>query len=425
MQPQPFLDPATLLDPYGFYAMHRDRGPVVRVENGARETWLVIGQDAIREALAQPLVFSSRPEGIQGVNVYPKAEELLKTRGFGRVPHVITMDPPRHAAYRGVLGKLLRDKRFHQMRPQIRAIAHELVDGFAPAGRCEFVRDYAWKLSVLVVADLLGVPRTDIEDFKRWSDAWVRPLLQPLSEDEMLECVAQMAELQHYLVAAVESRQREPRDDLLTDIAQATIDLGRGETPLRRHEQLGLLEALIVAANDSTANALSLGMLRLVEFPQLVHAMRDDPKRVERFAEESLRYESAVQNNFRTVREPTRLAGVEIGAGALVFLSWGAANRDPAAFPTPDRFDLDRPGLRSHLAFGGGNHTCAGAALARQELVESFEILLRRLEGFRLDDGVGMQDVHRSGGLVTHGLARLPIRFDVRATMPDDDPRER
>ena len=156
VQPQSFLDPATLLDPYGFYAMHRDRGPLVRIENGDRETWLVIGHEAIREALAQPLVFSSRPDGIQGLNFHPKAEELLKTRGFGRVPHVITMDPPRHAAYRGVLGRLLRDKRFHQMRPQIRLIANSLVDGFVPVGGCEFVRDYAWKLSVLVVADLLA-----------------------------------------------------------------------------------------------------------------------------------------------------------------------------------------------------------------------------------------------------------------------------
>ncbi len=409
-----FLDPATLRDPYDFYAGQRPQGPLVRVANGDRETWLVIGHDAIREALAQTQVFSSRPDGIQGVNFYPRAEELLKSRGFGRVPHVITMDPPRHAAYRAVLGKLLRDKRFHQMRPQIRQVAHELIDGFEPAGACEFVHDYAWKLSVLVVADLIGVDRADIEDFKRWSDAWVRPLLQPLTEAEMMDCMGLMAELQHYLVDALERRRAAPRDDLLTDIANATIDLGQGEAPLRRHEQLGLLEALIVAANDSTANALSLGMLRLVEFPDVVARIRDEPKQIERFVEESLRYESAVQTNFRTAREDTRLAGVEIRKGALVLLCWGAANRDPRLFPDPDRFSTDREALRSHLAFGGGIHTCAGAALARQELVESFEILLRRLDAFRLQDECRIPELCRSGGLVTRGLARLPIRFDSR-----------
>lgn len=417
-QTERFLEPATLLDPYPFYASHRRHGPLVRLENGDRETWLVIGHDAIREALALPQIFSSRPNGVQGVNFYPKAEELLKSRGFGRVPHVITMDPPRHAAYRGVLGKLLRDKRFHQMRPQIRAIANALVDGFESAGACEFVHDYAWKLSVLVVADLLGVARADIDDFKRWSDAWVRPLLQPLTEAEMMQCAGLMADLQHYLVAAIESREHQPRDDLLTDIAQATIDLGKGEVPLRRHEQLGLLEALIVAANDSTANALALGMLRLVEFPELIPRLRGDLKQIERFAEESLRYESAVQNNFRTAREACQLAGVQIGQGALVLLSWGAANRDAAAFADPDAFSLDRPGLRSHLAFGGGNHTCAGASLARQELVESFEILLRRLDHLRLPDTRQPGDLRRSGGLVTHGLASLPLQFRKRDRPP-------
>ncbi len=412
--PQAFLEPATLLDPYGFYGANRAQGPIVSIANGNRETWLVIGHEAIREALSQPQVFSSRPDGIQGVNVYPRAEELLKTRGFGRVPHVITMDPPRHTAYRAVLGKLLRDKRFHQMRPHIRQVAHDLIDGFEPAGACEFVHDYAWKLSVLVVADLLGVDRADIEDFKRWSDAWVRPLLQPLTEAEMMDCMGLMADLQHYLVAALERRRAAPRDDLLTDIAHATIDLGQGEGPLRQHEQLGLLEALIVAANDSTANALALGMLRLVEFPDVAARIRDEPKQIERFVEESLRYESAVQTNFRTAREDARLAGVNIHKGALVLLCWGAANRDPQLFPDPDRFSTDRAALRSHLGFGGGNHTCAGAALARQELNESFEILLWRLEGFRLQDDCRLPDLCRSGGLVTHGIARLPIRFDSR-----------
>ena len=409
-----FLEHATLLDPYAFYDARRAQGPLVSIANGDRETWLVIGHDAIREAVAQPQVFSSRPDGIQGVNFYPRAEELLRTRGFGRVPHVITMDPPRHAAYRAVLGKLLRDKRFHQMRPQIRQVAHGLIDGFEPAGGCEFVHDYAWKLSVLVVADLLGVDRADIEDFKRWSDAWVRPLLEPLTEAEMMDCMGLVADLQHYLVGALERRRAAPRDDLLTDIAHATIDLGQGEAPLRRHEQLGLLEALIVAANDSTANALSLGMLRLVEFPDVAARIRDEPKQIEPFVEESLRYESAVQTNFRTAREDVCLAGVQIHKGALVLLCWGAANRDPQLFADPDGFSTDRPALRSHLAFGGGIHTCAGAALARQELLESFEILLRRLECFRLQDGCRMPDLCRSGGLVTHGLARLPIRFDSR-----------
>ena len=276
------------------------------------------------------------------------------------MPHVIVMDPPRHTAFRGVLGKVLREKRFHQMRPQIRTLSTALIDDFAGAGQCEFVRDYAWKLSVLVVADLLGVDRARIDDYKRWADDWVRPLLRPLSEDEMIECMDSIAALQHYLVGELNDRKLQPRDDLLTDIAHATFDLGQGEVPLRQHEQLGLCEALIVAANDTTANALSLGMLRLVEQPQVVARIRGDRKLIERFAEESLRYEGAVQSNFRTLVADVDFHGVRMKKGASVLVAWAAANHDPAEYPNPKDFDLDRASLRSHLGFGGGIHTCPG-----------------------------------------------------------------
>lgn len=410
-----FFDPGTLADPYSYYERRRGEGPVLDVSTPEREIYLVVGSAAIREILQRPDLFSSRPVGVQGLNHYPRAEAYLKERGFGRTPHLIAMDPPRHTAFRGVLGRVLRDKRVHRMRPQIRAVSAQLIEEFAPAGRCEFVRDYAWKLSVLVIADLLGVDRSRIDEFKLWSDAWVRPLLQPLAEEEMLECMESIARLQHYLVDELEARQAAPRDDLLTDIAHARFDLGQGEVPLRRHEQLGLCEMLIVAGNDTTANALSLGMLRLVENPAVAERLRGAPGLVERFAEESLRFEGAVQSNFRTLTADTELHGVRMGKGAMVLVSWAAANRDPGAFAAPQVLDVDRDNVRSHLAFGGGIHTCAGAALARQELVESYDLLLRRLANLRLQEGWTPAAVRRTGGIVTHGLAQLPIRFDLRS----------
>ncbi len=410
-----FFDADNLADPYAFYEMHRAQGPVLDVSTPERETYLVIGSAAIKDVLKQPELFSSRPVGVQGVNFYPRAEAHLKEKGFGRVPHVIAMDPPRHTAFRGVLGKVLREKRFHQMRPQIRTVSTALIDNFAATGQCEFVRDYAWKLSVLVVADLLGVDRARIDDYKRWADDWVRPLLRPLSEGEVIECMDSIAALQHYLVGELDDRKRQPRDDLLTDIAHATFDLGHGEVPLRQHEQLGLCEVLIVAANDTTANALSLGMLRLVEQPQVVARIRGDRKLIERFAEESLRYEGAVQSNFRTLVADADFHGVKMKKGASVLVSWAAANHDPDEYPNPNAFDLDRASLRSHLGFGGGIHTCPGAALARQELAESYDLLLQRLDNFRLQDGLSPGAIRRMGGLVTHGLSHLPLRFEARA----------
>lgn len=408
-----YFDPRTLADPYAFYATARADGPVVDVSRDGREIWLIVGHDAVAEAARSPEVFSSRPVGVQGVNHYPRAEAYLREHGYGRTPHVIVMDPPRHTAHRAVLARLLRDKHMHRMRPQVRAVGETLVDGFAARGRCEFVHDYAWKLSVLVIADLLGLDRARIDDFRRWSEAWVRPMLRPLSEDETMECVRAIAEMQHFLIAEIADRRTAPRDDLLTDVANATVRNGDADVPLRTHEQLALCEALVVAGNDTTASALSLGMLRVVERPSLAARLRAEPTLIERFVEESLRYEAAVQTNFRTVTADVEFRGVHMHRGAMVLLCWGAANRDGAHYASPDTFDLDRPAFRTHHAFGGGIHGCAGAALARQELLESFALLPRRLSNVRLDDGVTPGDLRRVGGIVSHGLERLPIRFDA------------
>ena len=288
-----------------------------------------------------------------------------------------------------------------------------MIDRFAASGQCEFVHDYAWSLAAQVIADLLGVDQAQLEEFKRWSDAWVRPLLQPLTEDEMIYCMGQIAELQHYLVGELDARRAAPRDDLMSDIARATFDLGQGEVPLRKHEQLGMCEVLIVAGNDTTANALSLGMLRLVECPGwLIESVV-----ISRRSNGSRKSHCATRARCRIIsaRSPRTPSWVDCAWGRVL---WCCGPRPPRIATRrlgPGRCLRHRPRLGPlHLAFGGGIHTCAGASLARQELVESYDQLLRRLGNFRLQEGLTPNDIRRMGGLVTHGLARLPIRFDVR-----------
>ena len=406
-----YFEKETLVDPYEFYELARPSGPVVRVQNPERETYLVLSYQALREVAEKPEVFSSKPAGYPGPNFYPRAEAYLKEHGYGRLPHIISSDPPRHTAYRRVLAKALRDKRVHSLRPRIREIANALIDDFVARGRCEFVMDYAWRLAVLLMAELLGVEKTNINRFREWGDAWVLPLEQPLSEEHMLACVRKIAELQHYFADKLADRTAKPQDDLLTDIAHAKVDLGEGLVSLRLHEQLAICEALLIAGNSSTAHALSLGMLRLAEFPDIAGAIRGQRKLISRFAEESLRYEAAIQSNFRTVAEETEFHGQRMSKGAQVLLCWGAANRDAKVFEDPDTFSMGRPSPQAHMAFGHGIHACAGAALARQELTESYDLLLQRLGEIRLADGVLAAQLRRTGGIVTHGVERLPIEF--------------
>lgn len=407
-----FFEEHTLANPYEFYAGARQAGPVVRIENPHQETYLVTQYDVIREITKRPDLFSSRPAA-RTLNFYPEAVAYLKKHGYGFSPQVITADPPLHTVYRNVFARALRDQRAHQLRPRIVELAGELIDGFVDEGRCEFVMDYAWRLAILVIAEMLGVDRNDIVQFRRWANAWVLQLEKPLSEDEMLECMKNIAELQHYLVAALKDRVAKPRDDILTDFAVATVDQESGNKPLSLREVLGMCEALIIAGNDTAVSALSLGMLRLVERPEIAERIRGDRKLIANFAEESLRYESAVQNNFRSVAEDIEFHGHKISQGAQILLSWGAANRDPATFEEPEKFDIDRRGVRKHQSFGHGIHLCAGAVIARQELTESYGLLLDRLRNITLADGLTLQDIKRKGGIVTHGLQRLPIQFDA------------
>ena len=407
-----FFEEHTLTNPYDFYDGVRQAGPIIRIENPHRETYLVLEYDVIREITKHPELFSSRPAG-RNLNFYPKAVAYLKEHGYGFSPQIITADPPVHTLYRNVFAQALREKRAHQLRPRIIEIAGELIDSFVDGGKCEFVMDYAWRLAILVIAEMLGVDKNDSTQFRRWANAWVLQLEQPLSEDEMLECMKNIAELQHYLVAALKDRVANPRDDILTDFAAATVDKGDGVEPLSLREVLGMCEALIIAGNDTAVSALSLGMLRLVEQPEIAERIRGDRKLIANFAEESLRYESAVQNNFRSVAEDLQFHGHKMSKGAQILLCWGAANRDPAAFEEAEKFDIDRPSVRKHQSFGYGIHACAGAVIARQELTESYALLLDRLHNIHLADGLALQDIKRKGGVVTHGLERLPIQFDA------------
>jgi len=415
-----FFEEHTLANPYEFYDRVRQSGPVVRIDNPDQETYLVLDYDIIREITKRPDLFSSRPAA-RSLNFYPKAVAYLKEQGYGFSPQIITADPPLHTLYRKVFSQALREKRAHQLRPRIVELAGELIDSFVDAGRCEFVMDYAWRLAILVIAEMLGVDRNDIAQFRRWANAWVLQLEQPLSEEEMLECMKNIAELQHYLVAALKDRVTNPQDDILTDFAAATVDQKDGSKPLSLREVLGMCEALIIAGNDTAVSALSLGMLRLVERPEIAERIRGDRKLIANFTEESLRYESAVQNNFRSVAEDVEFHGHKMSQGAQILLSWGAANRDPAAFNAPDKFDIDRPGVRKHQSFGYGIHLCAGAVIARQELTESYGLLLDRLRNITLADGLTSEDIKRKGGIVTHGLQRLPIQFNsARRPRPRD-----
>jgi cytochrome P450 len=261
-----------------------------------------------------------------------------------------------------------------------------------------------------VIADQLGVPLSDYELFKSWSDAFVAQLSRLASPDEELEAVRRIVEFQKYFATKLEERRREPRDDILSDIVNARLD---GERPLDTAEMLSILQQLLVAGNETTTHTLAEGVRLLIERPDQHQRLKQDPELVENFTEEVLRLASPTANMWRVTTRATELGGLALPAGTMVQIRFASANRDEAVFRDPEALDVTRDNARTHLAFGHGVHMCIGASLARKELNVGFRVLLERLDDLAFD--CSPEALYYAPNVLLRGLSALPLRFSRRA----------
>ncbi len=322
--------------------------------------WLVSRYDDVVAVCRDPGLWSSR-SGPSSVPDSDRIKEIRKT-GYPKVDTLLTCDPPEHKRYRSLVGNAFSTRRVAAIEDRIAAVADELVDRFAGAGSVELVHQFAIPLPLTIIAEQLGVPVRDLHLFKEWSDAAVLPLGGLLSEEEREACAYKYAEMQHYFAARIAERRDDPQDDMLTDMVAARLE---GERPLDVPELLSICAQFLVAGNETTTKLITACAQLLCQHPDQLAAVRDDPSLVPGAVEESLRMESAVQTMFRTATRDTELAGVAIPKGGRVVLLIGAANRDPATFPDPDRFDVRRaerplqPRLRPRRAL---LHRCRAGA---------------------------------------------------------------
>jgi cytochrome P450 family 150 subfamily A5 len=283
-----------------------------------------------------------------------------------------SFDPPNHTAHRHLLMRLITPKRLKENEEFMWQYADRLIDGFLGTGECELVSGYAEPFTLTVIADLEGVPESDHALFReRLSTAHHEMTHKPLEF------------LYERFSDYIEVRRQNPTDDVLSGLATATFP--DGSTP-------DVKDAALIAANlfaggqETTVRMLSFALRMLAERPDLQKVVRDDHRKIPNFIEETLRLESPLRTQFRMARVWTTLAGVDIPAGATVVLIPGACNRDPRLFDRPDKFDIDRPNARQHIAFGHGLHTCAGAPLARAEGKVSIHRFLDRTTDISISD---------------------------------------
>ncbi|MCG5433971.1 cytochrome P450 [Mycobacterium sp. MYCO198283] len=382
-----FRDPAPVDDPYPYMDALRSRCPVVREPH--HDVMMVTGYDEALAVFGDAERFSSCtavtgpfpgfPVPLEGDDVTELIEQHRDELPFS--DQVTVMDPPKHTQHRALLMGLITPKRLKENEEFMWRRVDQVLEPYLAAGGGDYIADFAGPFTLLVIADLLGVPEDDRNEFSRKMGRQARSGGVGSNSAEMPHAPLQY--LYDKFSAYIEDRRREPRGDTLSEMAAANFP--DGSTP-EVMDVVRLAANLYSAGQETTVRLLSSALLILAENPELQQLLRAEPAKIGNFIEEALRYESPVKGDFRLAKVRTEVGGVEIPAGTTVMVMNGGANRDPRQFENPNTFDLSRPNARRHIAFGRGVHTCPGAPLARAEARVCIERLLARTTDIRIDE---------------------------------------
>jgi cytochrome P450 family 150 subfamily A5 len=413
-----FRDDALVADPYPYYDALRGKCPVHREPH--HDVAMVTGYDEAVQVLNDNQVFSSCisvtgpfpgfPVPLEGDDVTALIDEHRdKLPMSDQLP---TLDQPTHTDHRALLMRLITPKRLKENEEAMWRLADRQLDAYLATGSGEFNTGFAGPFTLLVIADLLGVPEEDQASFAAGLQR--RPPTESAvgsTGDHSMEH-SPLAFLYGRFSEYVEDRRRNPREDVLTGLATATFP--DGSTP-------EVVDVARVAANvfsagqETTVRLLSTALKLIAENPELQRRLRSERDLIGNFIEETLRLESPIKGDFRLSRVPTTVGGVDIPAGTTLMVVNGAANRDPRRFTDPATFDPARANARQHIAFGRGIHSCPGAPLARAEARVAIERLLDRTSDITLSEAAhGPAEARRFSYLPTYilrGLTHLVLEF--------------
>ncbi|MCN9244365.1 cytochrome P450 [Streptomyces sp. RY43-2] len=397
--PAPVLDLAALgdrftLDPYPTYARMRSQGPVHKVHTpDGEDVWLVVGHEQARAVLTDPR-FSKD---------WVNSSTMLNDAEAEVAGNMLESDPPRHTRLRKLVAREFTARRIERMRPRIQQIVDDLLDAMSlsPDGRADLIEALAWPLPITVICELLGVPEQDRSAFRGWTDT----LVFPEGADDRDRALTGMTE---YLTGLIADKRRQPDDDLLSALVRTSEEDG---SKLSSEELVGMAFILLIAGHETTVNLIGNGVHALLTHPDQLGALRSDMTLLEGAVEEMLRYEGPVETaTYRFPTEPVDLGGTVVPAGDSVLVVLADADRCPARFPEPSRFDVRRD-ARGHLAFGYGLHHCAGAPLARLEAQIAVGSLLERFPDLGL--GADPDALVWYPNMMIRGLKALPVQWST------------
>lgn len=410
-----YTDAGLIDDPHPYFEWLRARGPVTRVE--PRKVVAVTGYDEAISVLLDTDHFNPinatvgplapLPFEVAGDDIAAQVEAHRTEMPFGL--EIISQEGKVHRDLRGLLLPVFAPGRIKALRPRVEAIAAGLAEKWLGRGEVEFVSEFAQPFVTLVISELLGIPEEDRDTFRRFMAEAVVADVEASVEDNAADHLAPMGEM---LAAYLTERRATPRDDVLSELANAKFADGT-EPQLSQLVRLGGF--LFGAGQDTTARVMSNGFYLLGDRPNLQHELRENPDRIPAFVEEILRYDGSVKSTARLCIRSTEVAGVQVKAGDTVMIALLAANHDPRRFDAPDSFDMDRPQRADHLGFGRGAHTCVGAALARSEVALALEYLLPRMGEFSLCEKwhgpAGNRHASYMPSFLLRGVRRLTLEY--------------
>ena len=390
------MAPEFVADPYPTYHRLRAEDPVHQSPLGF---WVLTRYEDVVASLRDPRMIK------EPIAAFVAARFGLQAPPLGMGLSMLDRDPPDHTRLRGLVSKAFTPRVIEQMRSHIQQIVDGLLDRVQGDRGMDLIEQFAYPLPVIVICEMLGVPVADHERFKGWGldiarglDAIMLPPDSPVAERSVLARRA----LADYFRGLIAERRRAPKDDMLSGLIAAE----EAGDKLSEDELLATCILLLVAGHETTVNLIGNGSLALLRHPDQLRRLREDPGLIVTAVEELLRFDGPVQRTARIPSEDVTIGGKTIGKGEMVMPFIGAADRDPAQFPDPDRLDIGRTENR-HIAFGWGIHFCIGAPLARVEGQIAINTLLRRMPRLALATA---EPQHRQS-LTLRGLTSLPVSF--------------
>ena len=390
-------------NPYPFYEQLRNQDPVHWDEELG---FWVFSRYSDIDALYTDERFSRAQGLMRGFERLPESERQIAEPVYHSFSQtVFYSDPPYHTHLRGLMNHAFTPRRVEQLRPSIQKLVDQLLDATQTKANIDLIRDLAYPLPVMVIAELLGLPAEDRDRFKQWSDDLFAILgtVRHKSSDLLQRAAKSLAEMTDYVRDLSRQRRESPQDDLLTALLSVTADEdvcpyphglsssdGKGElirekrirSPLTEEELVANINILLSTGHETTTHLLGNGLLAL-QHPEQMQRLQAGSILLVSAIEEMLRYDSPVQITYRSALQDAQINGKLIRKGDLVNTIVGSANRDPERFAHPDRFDITRNEGR-HLGFGRGIHFCIGAPLVRLEAEIVFETILRRFPHINL-----------------------------------------